>query len=452
MNKLITQTLAAVYIAFSAAAVFAAPDEPRPSPAKPEDFAGQMTLAAREGHLMYLELPQNVYLHAERRDLGDLRVFDADATPVPCELRGTPRVEQTPPPLEVEFFPWAAGEENLPRQANIEIDSGGAVIRVNPDGKRPAAREKSFLVDLSALPYSPVSLTLETQKTARQWNSPVTLQYSSDLAVWRRFEKAQTLAGFGGAPGSPADRGAVSLPEGLKGSYLLLTVNQTVPPLTRVRAFFQSVSRPETVRESIFPGVKSEDGFSVSYAPGGYFPGVALDFILPRADSLNVEIFRRYSEEEAWLFWDSGPLWRLIPADAGNTKGTKNEPWYGKADAPYWQIRSAGGLPFAFVPDMRLSWEPLRVVFLARGRGDWILAYGNKNYGPLGETLSGPVTEQKPLAAAVIGGERWQPRPAEDEGGDAPWKEILLWSVLVLAVGVLSALACFMARSMWKKT
>jgi hypothetical protein len=408
-----------------------------------------MTLTAQEGQLMYLELPQNVYLHAERRDLGDLRVFDADGIPVPCELRGVPRVEQTPPPLEVAFFPWTAGEENLPRQANIEIDSGGAVIRVHPGGGQSALPEKSFLVDLSALPYSPVSLTLETQKTARRWNSPVTLQYSNDLAVWRRFDKAQTLAGFAGSRGSPADRDAVSLPQGLKGFYLLLTVNETVPPPARMRVSFQSVSRPETVRESMFPGVKSEDGFSVSYAPGGYFPGVALDFILPRADSLNVEIFCRYNEEEPWRFWASGPLWRLASAD---THVTKNEAWYGKADAPYWQIRSAGGLPFAVVPDMRLSWEPIRVVFLARGRGDWILAYGNKNYGPLGETLPGPAAEQKPLAAAVTGAERWQPRPAEEADAAAPWKEILLWSVLVLAVAVLSALAYFMARSMQKKT
>ncbi|MDR3193434.1 MAG: DUF3999 domain-containing protein [Treponema sp.] len=431
---------------FSAAIPAAAAEDPsRPGAAKPEDFAGQMTLAAEEGQLMYLELPENVYLHAERRDLGDIRVFDADGIPVPCELRGAPRVEQTPPPLEVAFFPWSAGEENLPRQANIEIDSGGAVIRVNSGEGRSPAREKSFLVDLSVLPCSPVGLTLETQKTAGQWNSPITLRYSSDLARWNRFDKAQTLAGFGGGQASPADRDTVSLPEGLNGSYLLLTVNETVPPLLGIRAFFQSVSRSETVRESIFPGVKSEDGFSVSYAPGGYFPGVALDFILPHADSLNVEIFCRYSEDESWRFLNSGPLWRLDSADADVTK---NEPWYGKADAPYWQIRSTGGLPFVFIPDMRLVWEPLRVVFLARGRGKWILAYGNKNYGPLGEALPGPVKEQTPLAAAIIGAEHWQPRRSS---GGALRKAVLLWSALVLAVAVLSVLAYLMARSMRKQ-
>jgi hypothetical protein len=448
VSKHIRQALVCIVLSVEAAA--AAPEEPsRPGAAKPEDFAGQITLAAGEGQLMYLELPENVYLHAERRDLGDIRVFDADGTPVPCELRGTPRVEETPPPLEVSFFRWSAGEENLPRQANIEIDSGGAVIRVNPGEGFPATREKSFLVDLSALPHSPVSLTLETQRTPEQWNSPITMRYSSDLALWHRFDRAQTLAAFGGGEASPADRDTVRLPEGLKGSYLLLTVNETVPPILRIWASFQSVSRSETVRESRFPGVKSEDGFSVSYTTGGHFPGVALDFILPRADSLNVEIFCRYSEDDDWRFWNSGPLWRLGQADADLTK---NEAWYGKADAPYWQIRSTGGLPFALVPDMRLLWEPLRVVFLARGRGNWILAYGNRNYGPLGEALPGPVREQMPLAAAVIGDERWQPRPAEDLNDSKPWKEALLWSVLVLAVAVLSALAALMARSMRKKS
>ena len=431
----------AAYI-FLAAALHAAPD----AAAKPQDFAGQVNLSAEADQLMSLELPEYVYRHAERRDLGDIRVFDADGVPVPCELRRAPRVEETPANAPLAFFPWTAGEKDLPRPANIEIDSGGALIKVNPGAARTAVKEQCFLIDLTGLSHSPASLNLEITKTTRPWNGSVTLQYSGDLANWRSFNRAQTLAGFGGAAGAPADRTTVSLPEGLKGSYVLLTLGETVPPLRGLSAAFHSVSRPSFVRESLFPGTKSEDGFSVTYAPDGFFPGLELDFILSQADSLNIEISCRYSDNEPWRLWDRGALYLINDKEKG---ARKNPPWYGDADAPLWRIKSTSGLPFASVPDMRLVWEPLRVVFLARGRGGWVLAYGNRDYSPTGETLPGPPREQNPLAAVVSGEERWQPRPAQ--GDPAPWKQILLWSVLILAVAVLSLMAYLMARSMRKK-
>jgi len=96
---------AALYVIqiFLTAALFGAPEEP--AAAKPEDFAGQMDIRAKEGELMYLELPENVYRRAERRDLCDIRVFDAGGMPVPCELNQVPRVEETPPPVSLVFFP-----------------------------------------------------------------------------------------------------------------------------------------------------------------------------------------------------------------------------------------------------------------------------------------------------------------------------------------------------------
>ena len=438
--------LSIVSCLFLAAALYAAPEAPKPEKAaKPDDFAGQMTISAQAGQLMYLELPENVYRHAERRDLRDIRVFDSGGTPVPSELRSVPRTEETPPPVALSFFPWTADEKDPGREAGkIEIDSSGTIIRVNPGSAvRIVTKEKSFLIDLSGLSYSPVSLVLDLEKTTRQWNSQAVLQYSGDLSVWRKSGDAQVLTGFGGAKGAPADKTTLKLPDGLKGSYILISLGEAVPPLRGVSATFKSVSRPSLVRESLFPGTKSQDGFSVTYAPGGYFPGTEIDFILPQADSLKIDIYCRYSEDDAWQAWNSGPLYLITSPER-----KKNAPWRGEANAPFWMIKSRGGLPFASVPEMRLVWEPLRVVFLARGAGDWILAYGNRNFGPTGEALPA-LRDQIPLAASVKGEERWKARQAE--GVPAPWKQILLWSVLVLAVALLTTMAFFMARSMRKK-
>ncbi|MDR1933100.1 MAG: DUF3999 domain-containing protein [Spirochaetales bacterium] len=414
----------------------------RPAAAKPEDFAGRMTLSAMEGELMYLELPENVYRHVERRDLADIRVFDAGGNPVPCEVRAAPGISETPRPLQAPFFSWTAGEKTLPGQANIEIDSGGAVIRVNPAAAAGTPQLRSFLIDLSGLPYHPLSLVLETE-SGGQWNSPVTLQYSEDLAIWRLFDKPQTIARFGAQAGDTADRDTISLPEH-RPPYILITINDTVPPLLAVKALFKTVNRPGALRETLFPGKKSADGFSVTYATGGYFPGVALDFILPRADSMNVEIFCRYSEEQEWQFWNGGTIYRLNAAAGAE----KNKAWAGEASAPYWLLKAAGDLPFASVPDMQLTWEPRRLVFLARGPGPWILAYGNRDYGPVREALPGPLREQKASPASVAGAEHWTPRASAEE--ETVWNQVFLWGALILAVTVLSAMAFFMAKSMKK--
>jgi hypothetical protein len=405
---------------------------------------------------MYLELPGNVYRHVERSDLGDIRLFDAGGTPAPFEIRKAPEVRYTPPPAEVPFFPWTPGDgTSPPKQADIEINAAGAVIKLNAGSASPeqVSKPAAFLVDLSELSFPPLSLVLETGEGGEQFNSSVTLRYSGDLADWRLFDKAQTIARYG--TGAAGNRNTLVLPEAAA-PYIALTFGETVPPLRKVTALFKTITRPETVMESHFPGTKSEDGFSVFYAPGGYFPALGVDFLLPQADSLKVEIKNRLSEDLPWETWARGSLYRFN-ADTAAASGEerdavrKNKPWEGTSRAPYWLLRAEGGLPFASVPVMRLTWEPYRIVFLARGTGPWILAYGNRDYGPVSGSWLGPARDQKLLPASVTGGERYTPRILE-AAAEHDYQQWILWGVLILAVVVLSGLAWFMAKSMKEKT
>jgi hypothetical protein len=438
---------------FTAPFAAAAPEEdPATEAPRLEDFAGQMTLSASEGELMYLELPEDVYRHAERSDLGDIRLFDSGGTPVPFEIRRPPEVRYTPPPAGIPFFPWTPGDgKSPPGQADIEIDAAGAVIRLNAGSAAlgQALKPDSFLVDLSELPFPPLSLALEMGEGGEQFNSPVTLRYSGDLADWRLFDKAQTIARYGTGPAG--NRNTLVLPEA-KAPYIMLTFGETVPPLRKVTASFKTITRPETVKESLFPGTKSEDGFSVFYAPGGYFPVIGIDFLLPQADSLKVEIKNRLGKDLPWETWARGNLYHF-KADTSAASAEersavrKNKPWKGTSHAPYWLLRAEGGLPFASVPDMQLIWEPYQVVFLARGTGPWILAYGNRNYGPMPGSWLSPAQDQKLLPASVTGGERYTPRTPE-AAAQRDYRQWILWGVLILAVLILSGLAWFMAKSM----
>jgi hypothetical protein len=411
---------------------------------KPEDFAGRMSVSAEEGRLMRLELPENVYRRLMRSDRADICVFDSSGTPVPFEIQETPRVSQTPPPLEVPFFPWTAGENSLPRHANIEIDSDGAVIKVYPEKISVPVKTSSYLVDLCGLPNTPLELVLEIQETGKPWNSSIALQYSENLSEWKRSGGQQTLA-FLGETSPRANRNTVSLPS-TNAPYILLTATETTPPLLKVWARFPALTKPETIRTTVFPGTKSEDGFSVSYTAEGYFPGTALDFVLPGPDSIDVEILCRSSAEDSWSFWGDGTIFRI--GEGGDMR--KNKAWTGEASYPYWKISSQGGVPFAAAPDMLLVWEPLSLVFLARGKGPWILAYGSIRFAPPGN-LPRQFQEQQTRPAVITGSEIWQPPVPQIPDQEPAWKRWILWGALILAVGVLSAMAYYMTKLMRKQ-
>jgi hypothetical protein len=411
---------------------------------KPEDFAGRVSLSAREGRLMHLELPETVYRLLARAGQKDICVFDSGGTPVPFEIRPAPRVNETPPPLEVPFFPWTAGEDNLPGQVNIEIAPDGAVISVHSRGNTSPAKTSSYLVDLSGLPRQPESLLLEMRETPEPWNSFAVLRFSENLSGWQSYGGRQALAFL--EQDSPANRSALELP-GNKAPYILLTTGENSPPLLKVKARFRARTRPETLRETVLPGTKSEDGFSVSYTAEGFYPVAALDFLLSGADSIDVEILRRSSEEEPWSFWNSGTIFRI--GEGENMK--KNKPWTGPAPYPCWKISSRGGVPFASVPGMLLVWEPLRLVFLARGKGPWILAFGNPGF-TLAGSLPLQFQEQETLPASIIAGSEILRQPAPQIPAREPaWKHWLLWGALILAVAALSAMAWRLARLMRKQ-
>jgi hypothetical protein len=278
------------------------------------------------------------------------------------------------------------------------------------------------------------------EETARPWNGSLILQYSKDLNAWNRFGGRQTLV-FPGQTESQTNRNSVNLP-GQDAPYVLLSMDKNTPALRKVTAVFNTLTRPETLRETVFPGTKSGDSFSVSYNTEGCFPGAALDFLLPGADSINVEILCRNSEEDPWQFWDEGTIFRI----GAGPDLRKNKPWTGKTSYPFWKINSRGGIPFASVPGLLLTWEPYSIVFLARGKGPWILAYGNRDAAPAGN-LPRQFQDQETQPAVITGSEIRQTRPAKEPA----WKQWILWASLILAVAALSAMAYYMAKSMRKQ-
>lgn len=411
-----------------------------------DDFAGQLPVSGSEGSLMRLELPPSIYQHIERTDLGDIRVFDADGNLVPSEVRKPTAVVVSTDPVKVPFFPWQTDNgNNVPNRTDIQIDAAGSVIKViSQDGITATAAEPTFLLDLTSFDVSPYALRLLFDKDTPDFNSFVNLKYSNDLSNWQDFNK-QTIACYGDE--QKTELYEVELPDNAK--YLLLTFGDSTPAVQGIEALFKDRRRTSVLRTSLFKGQKSDDGLSVTYNTDGYYPIASIDFLLPKVDSMNVELKNRLTEKAPWAYKTQGAIYRFNTESDGAEK--KSKPFEISSRAPYWLIQSTDDMPFAIVPDMLIAWEPYEVVFLARGNGPWVLAYGNSNFAPVYGSALAALEDQTPLNAEIAGPEKFEPRDTSGDESNSDYQQWLLWGVLIFAVALLSLLAYYMARSMNKK-
>jgi hypothetical protein len=203
------------------------------------------------------------------------------------------------------------------------------------------------------------------------------------------------------------------------------------------------------LRSSVFSGQKSEDGMEISYNTGGYYPIVSINFVLPKPDTMSVDVKNRMTEKAPWAFKSEGDIY-LFKADAdGNER--KNGPFAISSRAPYWLLHSSAPVPFVNVPDMKIEWEPYKVVWLARGEGPWVLAYGNRDFGMVFDNNLSSVQDNTMVAAGIVGEEQYKPRPVQEEEPESGYQQWILWAVLVLAVLVLCGLSYVVAKGMNKR-
>jgi hypothetical protein len=407
----------------------------------------------QEGSLLRLELPVEVFMGAERPDLGDLRIFDAAGVSAPYVLREAPDKTITPPPEDIPFFIWKQEDEKtLPAGADIEINTSGGVVRIK-NQSRGEGSAAVYLADLSGLwqpggtGEAPAELLIGTARGGRFFNTPVTLHYSSDLSRWTAFDKKQILAFYGSAG---ASRDTLALPKGEKFRYLLIRMDRDAPALEKITARFDPAPVPAGIREKTIPGKISGGGKAVHYHTGGFYPVFEIDFALPSSDSFQVTIRNRYREDGDWDNQGRETIFRYNSPDG---EIQKNSPFPVSGAAPFWELSIAGERIFTEPPELVIRWKMRELIFLALGKGPWTLAYGNAAYGPpeggLPRQLDRGDAELLPaLPTGLVSYEPRQREPVKEEHAFGQW---LLWGVLILAAALLSVLAFVIARSMKKE-
>jgi hypothetical protein len=425
---------------FTAAAVFSQDKKPAL-----KDFAGGIKLTGEAGSLLCLEIPEEVYQGLERADLKDIRVFDADGLLVPFSVVSPPLTENTisVPDETVPFFVWTpARNQEPPGNSNVEINVTGTVVNIK-NFTDFSSDTPVLLADLTSLKKSPDRLKIDFNHGGVFFNSTVTIQTSSDLNTWLPFNRQQTVAYYDNAD---SDRTWFYIPENSR--YVLFKFNRQAPPVRNVLAQFPLQLVELKLEETIITGEKSGDGKSIYYDTKGYFPVRSIDFRLPQPDSIQVNIrnqskypdgpYNIQRQEQLFKIISGGGTRTNTPIALGNKNG---------ATGRHWTLLAAGETPFASVPELVLNWEPLLLVFLSRGDGPWTLAYGNASYGSAAEINLPLTTEDMSnlLPAAFTGESYYTPHESEKE---KKWSLWVLWGVLILAAGILTFLAFFVAKQL----
>ena len=143
-------------------------------------------------------IPSAVYEGASRRDLADMRVFNADGEVVPYAF--VPRTSEPPPLAEVTLpmFPLMVPRERGDVDGlalSVVRGAGGTTINVTPRDNAPAQDRMlaGYVLDLGEREDPLVALTFAMPDASDASSMRLRVDASDDLVAWRTVRHDATL-------------------------------------------------------------------------------------------------------------------------------------------------------------------------------------------------------------------------------------------------------------------
>ena len=419
---------------------------------KPTDFAyGLLVETAGEDAGYRVPLPVAVYQTAVRADLGDLRVFNSQGEVVPYALErpdaGT-SVRQAVPLALFHLKDTSAAALDAVR---ITVESGKSAVNVQTPGSASVAAA-SYLLDARALNTPVAALILQWPDDAADFAGRMQVEVGDTLGQWRRIASAAPVANLHARGEHLVERRLEIRPTQAK-FWRLSWVGAEAPfGLTGVLA--------EPARETL------EAARANVMVPGKAVSGQAREFEFdlganPPIDRVNLELPELNTTVAVDLLSRADPKapWRPV-VHAGlyrlKSAGTelRNGPIHIAPDTDrYWlaRIDARGGSIGNGVPRLSAGWVAQNAVFLARGSGPYLIAYGSATVGPADMSLDSlpkavEIGNATAAAPTLLGG-RERLRPATS----VPWRNGLLWVILVVAAGILAAMVVRLSKEMGRR-
>ena len=445
------------------------------TPPRPEDFAYRTVIDTNgAGPFHQLALPLAVYEGVTSAGLADLRVFNGQGEALPYALL---RSESQTVSHQIEsaapFFPLPAPGKASPGANDISVtvrqsaDGSLVSVRQQPAAKaEPGGLAAGVVIDASTIKGSIRSLRLVTGASTAFFHS-YTIEGSDDLQHWQTLKQDAQLVHLEHA-GHRVDSDRVEW-ESAAGRYLRLLWKdpQQAPEIKSVLlgALETSFNPPVRIRSGEMAPTATQPGI-YEYAWAGQMPLEKLRIDLPQINTLaplTVQYlpapqlrahrlgWHRRHEEQHWEDLAETVVYRL-QAPQGEVRSDDIE-LHGAAVNRLRMVVDArssgiGNGP----PTVRIGFVPHVLVFLARGEGPFVLAWGASGVGPASLPLSTLVpgyngaaslnaAPASPRLAAIVRGRPAAPAGRAAPDVSSPSSKWVLWAVLVAGLLVLGGMA-----------
>jgi hypothetical protein len=427
---------------------------------KPDDFAWSLPLETdpREG-LQQLELDALVHQGLMRRDLGDVRIFNAAGESVPYAFAPIPQPPAaTPDPIALPIFP-IHGERGARIEAldlKVQARADGTVVGLStqPKGPERAGSRIGYLLDASAIKAPVAALRLDWTPPATGTHVRVRIEESSDLDRWTTLVQAAPLIDLQFRD-QRLQRNRIAFAARTP-KYLRVTFGEGEEPIALDRAWAEpaaAAAEPKRLWREVTGAQVAGTENRFEYDLGGLFPVDRLRVDLPNANTVaRVRIATRARTSEPWRPVTEAVVYRLL---RGGSEVASPDIAFGAVADRYWLLEAdtrGGGLGSG-VPSLHAGWIPRRIAFAARGAPPFRLAFGNGEAKPSAYPIATLVPSYEPgkvldLPQARLGApapNAPSPAPPADKPDYRRWS---LWAVLLLAVAVLAAMAYRLVRHM----
>ncbi len=426
-----------------------------------QDFARMMPLMLSDsGALHETPLPTEVYAAVERRDLGDLAVFNGAGEIIPFTLLQPAPVKAAATGQKLPLFPLGSPAQKQPGNIAMQVrtDEHGAIVTLNTaSGTVSGAPITGYIVDASALDRRISGFDVGLTPAAQGFVGTLRVETSDDLLEWRQHGSGAVATLSSG--NLLLNRNRIDFPP-IQARYFRLSLcpEQGVPRIDSVTPrfeTFQTAQRRETARY-LLAQVKGKNGEYLAQS-GGYMPVDRLRLDFPAENSLaGVTILSRQDDKSPWIERGCGTFYRLrrdatvIESGAVEIAPTADRQWL-------IRVHPSGGGLGSRLPQLEVGWQPHRLIFAARGEAPFRLAYGSARTD--NDTL-----HDDSIAASLADWEKQQIRPLPAKAGPSvesggkqalkprisatTWRKVLLWSVLSLGVMLLAGMVWRLVKEM----
>jgi hypothetical protein len=423
----------------------------------PQDFAYGMQITTPAPAAAYrVAVPFEVYRKAVHEDLSDLRIFNARGEVVPYELQ-QPQAEAVARPhgVPLPLFPLRGDSRVTLDGVRVTIQSQGTAV--NLQAGAPAVEThaiNSYVLDARELTLPLSALELHWQEGEPEFSGSVRIESSDDLGSWHVVRGDAPVVNLRGTQARLV-QSRLELPSTQARFWRISWIGKTAPfELSSVTAD-ATPDRGEAERSSLTVRgtAVNEERKEYSFDLGARLPVNQINIELPESNSVAmIQVLSRAHSAEPWRAIARGEFYRVRNTnserrnDAVTIATNSDRFWLARLDQPNSTVSDGP-------PNLRVTWNAVDVVFLARGSGPFLLAYGNGSAGPATATLSSLLND-----VTVLRAEAGAPRSV----GDAarllpvprmfPWKIAILWTVLIFGVVLLAWMAYRLAHELGKRS